>query len=207
MAARGLPAKFFKPILPGPRHLEVDVIEAEADGMPKIRRQQLMLDCRLPEDEVRERYPALWNYLETGKPRVAGTYLCSRRSPWYSQENRPAPPFLCTYMGRGLERRAKPFRFILNRSQATAANVYLLLYPKPRLARALANDPEMGRRIWEFLDAIPPETLLGEGRVYGGGLYKMEPSELANVPANAIAAMLPGGENGPASQGEMFNKR
>ncbi len=207
MAARSLPAKFFKPILPGPRHLEADVIEAEVDGTPKIQRQQFILDCRLPENEVRERYPELWAYLETGKPKVAETYLCSRRSPWYAQENRPAPPFLCTYMGRGLERRMKPFRFILNQSDATAANVYLLLYPKPALARALANDPDLGRRLWQFLDAIPPETLLREGRVYGGGLYKMEPKELANVPADAIAAMLPTDEHRPASQIEMFNER
>lgn len=207
MQARGLPAQFFKPILPGPRYLEVDVIEAEADGTPKLQRQQFMLDCRLPESEVRQHHPALWAYLEDGKPKVSETYLCSRRSPWYAQENRPAPPFLCTYMGRSLERRAKPFRFILNQSQATAANVYLLLYPKPALARALTDDPGLGRHVWEFLDGIAPETLLGEGRVYGGGLYKMEPKELANVPAAAIAAMLPAGEHHPASQTELFNER
>lgn len=203
--ARGLPAQFFRPILPGPRYLEADVIEAEADGTPKIQRQQFILDCRLPESKLRERFPALWAYLENGKPKVAATYLCSRRTPWYGQENRPAPPFLCTYMGRGLERRAKPFRFILNQSKATAANVYLLLYPKPALARALAEDPQLGRKVWKFLDAIPPATLLGEGRVYGGGLYKMEPNELANVPATAIGAMLPAGEHRPASQADLFN--
>jgi hypothetical protein len=27
-------------------------------------------------------------------------YLCKHHSIWYAQENRPAPPFLCTYMGR-----------------------------------------------------------------------------------------------------------
>jgi len=205
--ARGLPKQFVRPILPGPRHLEVDVIEAELDGTPKIQRQQFILDCRLTEGELRECYPALWAYLESGKPNVAATYLCSHRTPWYAQENRPAPPFLCTYMGRGLERRAKPFRFILNKSQATAANVYLLLYPKPALARALANNPQLGLQVWEFLDAISPETLLGEGRVYGGGLYKMEPKELANVPADAIAAMLPPGERRPASQTELFDER
>ncbi len=205
--ARGLPAKFFRPILPGPRHLEADVIEAEADGTPKIQHQKFMLDCRLPEGEVQEHYPALWAYLKTGKPKVSETYLCSRRSPWYAQENRPAPLFLCTYMGRGLERRAKPFRFILNRSQATAANVYLLLYPKPALARALADDPALARQVWEFLDEIAPETLLREGRVYGGTLHKMEPKELANVPADAVAAMLPVTGYGAASQTEMFSKR
>jgi hypothetical protein len=200
---RGLPMKFFKPILPGPRYLETDVIEAEQDGTPRIERQQFMLDCRLPEAEVKERFPELWAYLETGKE-VAETYLCRHRAPWYAQENRPAPPFLCTYMGRGLATRARPFRFILNRSQATAANVYLLLYPKPTLGHALQAHPNLAQKVWEFLESISAETLLGEGRVYGGGLYKMEPKELANVPAEAIAALLPQGQHRPASQIEMF---
>jgi hypothetical protein len=189
--------------LPGPHYLETDVIEAEPDGTPKIERQQFMLDCRLPEAEVKARFPKLWAYLERGKD-VAETYLCRHRRPWYAQENRPPPPFLCTYMGRGLVTRAKPFRFILNRSRATAANVYLLLYPKPVLERALQRDPDLGRSVWEFLDSISPEILLGEGRVYGGGLYKMEPKELANVPAERIATLLPRGQHQPASQIEMF---
>ena len=77
-------------------------------------------------------------------------------------------------MGRGDVKRGRPFRFILNHSRATTANVYLMLYPKPPLARALEGHPGLMRTVWAFLNAIRPETLLGEGRVYGGGLYKME---------------------------------
>lgn len=204
IAARGLPMAFFRPILPGPRHLEGDIVESETDGTPKLARRLFVLDCRLPEAEVKDRHPALWAYYQTGRPKVAETYLCSGRSPWYAQENRPSAPFLCTYMGRNIAKRDKPFRFILNRSQATAANVYLLLYPKPALAKALAGDPCLGQRIWEFLNGIDAATLLGEGRVYGGGLYKMEPKELANVPADSIAAMLPSMEDRPVRQGELF---
>ncbi len=207
IVARSLPKKFFKPILPGPRYLETDIIEAAADGTPKLARQLFVLDCRLPEADIKDRYPALWAYLQTGKTTVAETYLCSHRTPWYAQENRPPAPFICTYMGRNLTKRDKPFRFILNRSQATAANVYLLLYPKAALAKALASNATLGWRVWEFLSGIGTATLLGEGRVYGGGLYKMEPKELANVPADAIAAMLPTVEDRPTSQGEMFKVR
>jgi hypothetical protein len=46
------------------------------------------------------------------------------------------------------------------------------------------------------LNEIKPEELLGEGRVYGGGLHKLEPKELANVDASAIAELLPGFERG-----------
>ncbi|MGH7099911.1 MAG: hypothetical protein ACREE4_19970 [Stellaceae bacterium] len=71
------------------------------------------------------------------------------------------------------------------------------------LARALAGNPALARHIREFLDAISPEILLGEGRVYGGGLHKLEPNEPANVPADALGAML---SDRPASQVEMFKK-
>jgi len=93
-------------------------------------------------------------------------------------------------MGRGLEKREKPFRFILNRSRATAANVYLLLYPKPSLATVLASRPDFDMRVWDYLNSIPSATLLGEGRVYGGGLYKLEPKELASVSAARVAEMI-----------------
>ncbi|MBF0213569.1 MAG: Eco57I restriction-modification methylase domain-containing protein [Magnetococcales bacterium] len=191
IATANLPPELFKPILPGPRHVLRDIIEAEADGTPKLDRQLFILDCRLPEMEIQRRYPSLWEYLQAGKPDVSGRYLCRYRSPWYAQENRPAAPFVCTYMGRGNASHGRPFRFILNLSQATVANVYLMLYPKPPLACALADNRELARKIWGFLNSIETKTLLGEGRVYGGGLYKMEPRELANVPAGAIAAMLP----------------
>lgn len=204
IAARDLPMEFFKPILPGPRYLETDIVESNSDGTPKLIRQLFMLDCRIPEAQLKDRYPTLWAYYQTGKPKVSEAYLCSRRNPWYAQENRPPALFLCTYMGRNLAKRDKPFRFILNRSQATAANVYLLLYPKLELANAIVNNTKLAMRIWEFLNGIDSTTLLGEGRVYGGGLYKLEPKELANVPAEAIAAMLPNIANQPTKQRELF---
>jgi hypothetical protein len=207
IAAHDLPIEFFKPILPGPRYLETDLVDTDPDGVPKIERQLFMLDCRLPENEVKEKHRALWDYLQTGKAKVAGTYLCSRRKPWYAQENRPPAPFICTYMGRNIEKRDKPFRFILNRSQATAANVYLLLYPKPVLSAALSKSPELEHQVWEFLNSLDAMMLLGEGRVYGGGLYKMEPKELANVPAEPLVKLLPQAEVYLSSQRDMFREQ
>ena len=187
---RGLPFTAFRPILPGPKRVPGDEVDADETGCPILERRLFLLDCKLPEDYIESRYPALWAYLREGRARgVADRYLCRRRSPWYAQENRPAAAFLCTYLGRSGNGNRRPFRFILNHSRATAPNVYLMLYPKGQFAETLRKSPGLKRRVWEFLNGICPEKMLGEGRVYGGGLYKLEPKELGRVPAPLLAGL------------------
>jgi adenine-specific DNA-methyltransferase len=190
---RGLPMECFTPVLPGPRYIMNNEVHAGADGIPFIEKPLFLLDTKLSGDEIHERYPSLWEYLETGKQGdapVADRYLCKTRNTWYTQENRPAAPIICTYMGRS-HKGAKPFRFILNHSRATACNVYLLLYPKPDLVSAIKCDPALLKRTWTYLNEITTEELLGNSRVYGGGLYKLEPRELKNVSAMNLVRDLP----------------
>lgn len=201
---RGLPMEAFRPILPSPRYVDVDEIDADRHGNPILGKRLFLLDCRLPEAEVKARFPKLWQYFEEGKAgSVASRYLCKHRAPWYAQENRPPAPIVCTYLGRSDGRGGKPFRFILNHSQATVANVYLALYPKPPLAQAMEADSSVARKVWTILNDIRPATMLGEGRVYGGGLHKLEPGELANVPVPDIAAFVSPATLRPR-QGRMF---
>ncbi|MEQ1439206.1 SAM-dependent DNA methyltransferase [Fontimonas sp. SYSU GA230001] len=188
---RGLPMEVFTPILPSPRYLPVDEIRGLEDGSPDIDSRLFLLDTKLPEHEVRRRYPALADYLEEGKAKgLPQRYLCAHRSLWYGQEDRRAAPIVCTYLGRGDSRRGRPFRFILNGSRATVTNVYLALYPTPLMAREMDRNPGLLRRVWSALNELPHDVLLGEGRVYGGGLHKLEPRELGNVPAAFIAELL-----------------
>lgn len=84
-------------------------------------------------------------------------------------------------MGRQTGNRPTPFRFIWNQSNAIAANVYLMLYPKPEFASRIGNQPDLQAQVFHRLKSITAETLIGEGRVYGGGLHKVEPKELAKV--------------------------
>lgn len=192
IAARGLPAEVFTPILPSPRYLQQNEVKARKDGSPDIERRLFLLDTKLTEEDIRKRFPALCAYLDEGKARgLHERYLCRHRSLWYSQEGRPPAPIVCTYLGRSDAKNGKPFRFILNGSRATIANVYLALYPTPRLTRILAKHPKLLRRIWQALNDLSPNALLGEGRVYGGGLHKLEPRELSNVPATFILDLLP----------------
>lgn len=192
LASRSLPMEAYRPILPSPRYLPDNEISADDNGLPLLDRRLFLLDTRLSEDAIEKRFPPLFAYLQDGKLRdVHERYLCRHRAPWYAQENRPPAPIVCTYLGRGDAKSGRPFRFILNNSKATVANVYLAMYPTLSLARAMEDDSTLIRRVWEILNRIAPGRLLDEGRVYGGGLHKLEPGELANVDATAIAELLP----------------
>jgi adenine-specific DNA-methyltransferase len=184
-----LPARFLRPVLPSSRYIKEDEVFADAQGIPLLTKRQFLIDCTIPEHEIKRDYPSLWSYLETGLKTVATAYICKSRKYWYAQERREAAPIICTYLGRSDHAR-RPFRFLLNHSRAAATNVYLMLYPQPILAAQLALNPGAIRELWEALNVINPETLLGNGRVYGGGLHKLEPRELANVPADDMAAIV-----------------
>jgi hypothetical protein len=155
-----------------------------------MERPLVVIDCDLPEEMIRDRHPGLWSYLQEGRRLgIPSGYLASRRSPWYVQERREPAPFLCTYMGRpGAD--GQPFRFFWNRSRAIAANVYLMLYPRGRLQAALARMPDLGAMVFSWLQGLDAGRLMGAGRVYGGGLHKLEPRELAGLPAGEIAALI-----------------
>ena len=195
---RSLPIEAFRPILPSPRYLSESEVLADGSGNPIIDRRMFLLDCQLSEEEVMERFPALAAYLDDGKAQgTADRYLCRSRSPWYTQERRPAAPFLCTYLGRSDKKSGRPFRFILNHSMATAANVYLMLYPKADVERAISESPALKRKVWKLLNDIGSKEMLNEGRVYGGGLHKLEPRELGRVPAVALADLLLNDDRSP----------
>lgn len=186
----GLNMEFFTPILPSPRHLKCNEVFSDQDGYPCLDTQYFLLNCNLPEDELKEYYPSIWSYLNAGKDTTAKKYLCKNRKVWYYQEDRTAAPFLCSYMGRGKNGHSAPFRFILNHTNAIATNSYLMLYPKDILRKALTQSPDTLHRVWEMLTSITANDLECEGRVYGGGLTKIEPSELSYVKCPHLAELL-----------------
>lgn len=188
-AEHNLPAAVLTPVVPSPRYLKSDVIRSDAKGYPHDIEQLFLLDCRQRPEELAARYPQAWACLQPGIGTVSKKYLCGRRKLWYLQEAREPAPILCTYMGRG-EKEGVPFRFILNESEAVAANSFLMLSPKAFWRNRARRHPELLAQVWEVLSAITAADLVNEGRTYGGGSEKMESSELGNVPVRQLAQLI-----------------
>lgn len=188
-AQRGIPDVALRPILPKARTLETDIIEREKDGYPRVSPQLCLLDCELSEEEIRATYPRLLDYLKTASETVLTSTLVQSRRPWYHQEQRHPASFLCTYMGRGSENYA-PLRFLWNKSDAVATNTYLMLYPRDALDRLITEQPDTLERVFALLKEISSQDLYSNGRIYGGGLRKIEPMEFLNVRLSSFPAWL-----------------
>lgn len=210
--AHDLPMEFLRPIFPGPHTLPDLEIVADPEGHPIMDNKLFLLDCPLPEWEIREKFPSLMRYLEKGVERgVPERYSCSRRTPWYAQERRPPAPYLCAYVGRGevgdgVGGEDAPFRFILNHSKAIAPNIYLMMYPRPALARRLVDNYPLRVALWGALNGISLNEMMGRGRIYGETYGKLEPMELASVSAERIARLFPDIVPDSAAQMNLFNR-
>ena len=184
----GLEAECLRPVLPAPRNLADPVVLRDKDGYPLVGIPLALIDCSHSSTDRTKVHPRLAAYLEAGEIQgVSSKYLTSKRKIWHAQEQRAVPPILCTYMGRG-EGEVTPFRFIRNHSDAIATNGYLLLYPTSRFAEWLADRrdaPAVLDEIHRLLGDIDGHDLRAVGRIYGGGLRKVEPGELANLDVSA----------------------
>jgi hypothetical protein len=186
-----IPKAYLKPILPSPRFVQGSVIEATRDGLPQVAGFRYLLDCTIPPDQVKERYPGLWTYLQEGIAKgISQGYLCAQREVWYFQERRNPSPYLASYMGRVNGDRACPIRFFTNFSYAIATNVFLHLYPVLELDEYLRGDRDRMLELGKVLNSVPAECILKAGRAYGGGLHKIEPKELLEVRLASAPAWL-----------------
>jgi adenine-specific DNA-methyltransferase len=157
---------WLRPCLTSPRLVEgTTFTEADWDALPASV-PRWILDCRDPTAEGST--TALGRYVRHGRAiGVSRGYLAEHRRPWYALEGRRVSPILFTYMNR-----AQP-RFIRNEINAVPLNTFLIIEPEPgvdpdQLASAL-NSPHVFRQ------------LEGGRRMYGGGLWKLEPGELGQL--------------------------
>lgn len=148
---------------------------AARDAVPIVRVKVLalpddvarwLIDCR--DAAVEQSDTALGRYLRRGRRLgIRRGYLVSRRRPWFSQETRADCPIVFSYFNR-----ERP-QFIRNLAGAVPLNNWLIVEPRDdvdvdELHAALTSKAFIAR-------------LDDERRVYGGGLWKLEPKELEAV--------------------------
>lgn len=178
-----IPLSCIRPIVPSPRHYKGLTIEADEYGFPSNIPKNYLLDIPYSQDELKCLPKKFQTFLKLTQERVCANYLIAKRIPWYKQEQRPDCPFFLTYMGRNSK---EPFRLIFNKSNATATNAYLMLFPKFNWTRLKSEDMKLMSLIHKELLSITGADFINNGRVYGGGLYKLEPTELMSIPVDSI---------------------
>jgi hypothetical protein len=175
-----LPRTFLSPILPGPRYIKNNIIKQDNNGIIGVKKLYL-LDVNCPENKVKELPASLVNYMRKVYDEVQDNYTIKNRHPWYKQERRSRCPLLLTYMGRDVN---KIFRLFLNYTTAAVPNVYLMIYPKFDWERIETVHKDFILSLYNSLLNIKKDDFAACGRVYGGGLYKIEPKELMNIPVD-----------------------
>ncbi len=141
--------------------LTARAMDALLDDVPRW-----LVDCADPE-EINRPTP-LGRYLRRGKKQgIHSGYLASKRRLWHRLEQRGDSAILFTYFNRDAP------RFVRNRCGAVPLNNWLIIEPDEGV------DPD---RLYRALQSRSVQEQLLEGRrAYGGGLWKLGPSELAEV--------------------------
>lgn len=123
------------------------------------------IDCDDAEEEKSD--TPLGHYLRSKLAAVAKqTYLAQQRPLWFGLERRGECPILFTYFNKN-----NP-RFIRNRTRAVPLNTWLIVEP---------NEGVDAEQLWARLRRLTREDLARAARFYGAGLWKLEPSELAQI--------------------------
>jgi hypothetical protein len=164
----GIPTDQLKRCITSPRIFTgTDLTEEALDAMPDDVPRWLV-DCADTEEPTRD--TPLGRYLKRGqgrKLRIQKGYLAAKRNPWHRHEQRGESPILFTYFNRDAP------RFVRNRCGAVPLNNWLIVEP---------NDGVDADSLCRALQSKSVQEQLLEGRrVYGGGLWKLEPSELVAV--------------------------
>jgi adenine-specific DNA methylase len=132
-----------------------------------------LLSCDKPKSDLKS-HAGLLSYLTSGeKKEINKRYLTRTRELWYAQEKRTPAPIVFTYMSR-----EKP-RFVYNEANALTLNTLHIIQP----TRSIADDERQLKALLCYLNSEICRNLLRRtGRVYGGGLVKLEPREVENLP-------------------------
>jgi hypothetical protein len=152
----------------------------------------------IPSADNEELPSGLRQYLADGVRRGVNLVpTCRLRDNWYSVELVDPPHFIFTYMHRWNEKRGQQPRFLYNEAKAFILTNLLGVYLK---------DTHSTNKMTEIAELLTRSVIdwiqkAGAGRLYSGGLRKLEPKELGGLPvrrtivsimsASSIESFLP----------------
>ena len=143
----------------------IDDVVASKDGVDHLRRVAALpaeLDAVPPEHRE-----AVTRFLARAKTMGADqTYIARHRKPWYAVDMRAPPAAFVSYMGR------RPPVFRANPWGASFINIAHGLY---------ARQPMSVDTLARVLHHMNNNTELHAGRMYGGGMAKFEPGDIARL--------------------------
>jgi adenine-specific DNA-methyltransferase len=133
-----------------------------------------LLWCHQPKSDLAG--SNVLRYIEDGECRnLHERFNCRTRDPWYGVERVAPPDFFVTYMSR------ERARFVRNeigaRCMTSLLNVWANDALDPDALRPILEDPANAQILREF------------GRTYGGGLGKIEPNDLLELPVRPLPSI------------------
>lgn len=169
----GIEREYLKPVIPSARYLKgYDFTESDWELLKREGRKVYLLWCFRRKEELRG--TSVLNYIERGEERGFNRrYLTRHRPVWYWVERRGVPDALLIYMFRG------GLRFVYNRANAYALNTLHCVYFDEKVKEETSNL----KAVLAYLNSSPAFKLARNTvRVYGGGMYKLEPREAMEIP-------------------------
>jgi adenine-specific DNA-methyltransferase len=113
---------------------------------------------------------AVRRYLDEGvRRKIDRRYLPAHRPVWYRPEARPPAPILVTVFAR------EGFRFVRNEAGVLNLTAFHGVYPRRATGVALE------RLHGALCRAVAGDGIARQRRVYGGGLYKLEPRDVERL--------------------------
>jgi hypothetical protein len=141
---------------------------AAGSVLADLGRLRLVVDIpsELDQFDARDRV-SVCRFIEAArKAGVDKGYIAAHRRAWWSVGLTAPAPILATYMAR------RPPAFVINAAEARHINIAHGLYPRQELD---------SHTLSRLAEALRTGTVLGQGRVYAGGLTKFEPREMERL--------------------------
>lgn len=169
----GIEREYLRPVVAGARYLKgYDFTEGDWELLRRRGEKVYLLWCFKQREGLRG--TSVLKYIERGEEEgFDKRYLARHRSVWYWVERRDPPDVFLVYMFRS------GLRFIYNSARAHALNTLHCVY----LDEGVKGEESSVKAMLAYLNSGPAfELARGVLRVYGGGMFKLEPREAMEMP-------------------------